>query len=62
MNDTEKKGFFKSGYGETMPTYDRNPLLQAEYNVLVELGYKISTEEMQLMNGTHELYVKDEEK
>ena len=56
MNDTEKKGFFKSEYGETMPTYDRNLLLQAEYNVLAELGYKISTEEMQLMNGTHEAF------
>lgn len=56
MNDTERKGFFKGEYGETMPTYDRNLLLQAEYNVLVELGYKISTEEMQLMNGTHEAF------
>lgn len=44
VNDTERKGFFKSEYGETMPTYDRNLLLQAEYSVLVELGYKISTE------------------
>ena len=56
FNDDENKGFYIRNYGENMPRYENNITLQAEYNILAELGYIISTEEMQLMNGTHEAF------
>ena len=43
-----------------MPQYRNNVALQAEYNILAELGYNISTEEMQLTNGTHEAFKEGE--
>lgn len=33
-----------------------NPTLDAIYDVLISLGYEMSEEEMQLRNGTHELF------
>lgn len=54
--DDENNGFYIRNYGENMPKYNNNYSLQFEYNVLAELGYIISTEEMQLMNGTHEAF------
>lgn len=56
MNDNAKNGFYFPNAGETMPQYKKNENLQAEYNVLAELGYKISTEEMALITGTHEAF------
>ncbi len=54
--DDENNGFYIRNYGENMPKYNNNYSLQFEYNILAELGYIISTEEMQLMNGTHEAF------
>ena len=56
FSDDERNGFYTARYYEIMPEYAENETLQAEYNVLAELGYNISTEEMQLMNGTHEAF------
>lgn len=56
FSDDERNGFYTARYCDIMPEYAKNERLQAEYNVLAELGYNISTEEMQLMNGTHELF------
>lgn len=64
FSDNERNGFYTAQYGEIMPKYAENEKLEAEYNVLAELGYNISTEEMQLMNGTHEAFggAKNEER
>lgn len=56
FSDNERNGFYTAQYCEIMPEYAENEKLQAEYNVLAELGYNNSTEEMQLMNGTHEAF------
>ena len=56
FSDDERNGFYTARYCEIMPEYAENEKLQAEYNVLAELGYNISIEEMQLMNGTHEAF------
>lgn len=56
FGDSKSNGFYTKQYGENMPKYENNVALQAEYNVLAELGYNISTEEMRLMNGTHEAF------
>ncbi len=56
FGDSKSNGFYTKQYGENMPKYENNVTLQGEYNVLAELGYNISTEEMRLMNGTHEAF------
>lgn len=56
FSDNERNGFYTARFCEIMPEYAKNERLQVEYNVLAELGYNISTEEMQLMNGTHEAF------
>lgn len=41
--------------------YKKNPNLDAVYEFLVKLGYEISDEERTLADGTHELYVIEEQ-
>lgn len=42
-------------------TYRKNSRLERWYDLLEKLGYPISTEERQLLDGTHELYLKTAE-
>ena len=58
--DDKSNGFYIRNYGENMPKYGNNDKLQMEYNILAELGYNISTEEMRLMDGTHEAFESEE--
>ncbi len=44
------------GYFEEMPTYCENKSLKRIYAFLCDIGYQLSTEEQQLLDGTHELY------
>lgn len=45
-----------SSYRGDFPTYKVNVKLNLIYDWLVRLGYEMSTEEMQLLNGEHEAY------
>ena len=59
--DTES---FVSGYRKDWPKHNRNTRLEQCYKWLTEFGYQMSTEEIQMMSGTHECFrkgaVKDE--
>lgn len=54
--DKETNGFVNYKYGEDFPVYNKNGRLEKIYEFLSKLGYRISTEEQQLMDGTHELF------
>lgn len=54
--DKESNVAYYVGYGETMPEYRKSESLEEIYEFLTKLGYQISTEEQQLLDGTHELY------
>jgi ParB family chromosome partitioning protein len=45
-------------YRDWVLVYERNYALETLYNCLEELGYGVSDEERQLLDGTHELYKK----
>lgn len=47
---------YNFGCGETMPTHTKNERLEMLYKALSELGYKISSEEQSLLDGTHEIF------
>lgn len=59
--DNKQRVCFGSSWNEQFPPYRKNEDLESIYEFLIELGYQISTEEQQLLNGTHELYAKDGE-
>ncbi len=48
--------------GKEMPPFSKNERLDKLYGFLVACGYQMSSEEIQLMNGTHELYAVKKEK
>ena len=54
--DSERNGFANHKYGEDFPVYNKNGRLEKIYEFLSKIGYQISTEEQQLMEGTHELF------
>lgn len=60
--DSSQQNCYDAKWGEQYPEYRKNKLLEAAYEFLAELGYQISTEEEQLINGTHELYAQAEVK
>ena len=60
--DNNQKICYGSSYNEEFPPYRKNEHLESVYEFLVELGYQISTEEQQLLDGTHELYAQAEVK
>lgn len=53
-----KKNFVN---GEYVIVYNDDTKLKNLYSLLVSIGYQMSEEEEQIMNGTHELYPKAEE-
>lgn len=57
FGDSSVEGFHRDMYGAELPVYNENPRLKLIYEFLSEIGYRISTEEEQLMNGTHELFL-----
>lgn len=46
--------------GKSVPVFRENASLRKLYNGLVSLGYQLSDEEEQVMNGTHPLFFKEE--
>lgn len=56
-----KTEFFCDGYRRNFPTHKQNQKLELLYRWLNSLGYQMSTEEIQLMNGEHEIYKAGEE-
>ena len=54
--DCDTRGYYKANYGNTPPEYQEDEALDMIYAFLGELGYRMSTEEQQLMDGTHELF------
>lgn len=54
--DKEKAASYCENHGENMPQYRKSTSLEKIYEFLANLGYQISTEEQQLLDGTHELY------
>ena len=62
MNDSKDLTAVGYSWGKDMPTYQPNVKLEMIYVFLVSLGYQLSTEEQQLIDGTHELYGKDDTK
>lgn len=49
-------GFFYGGYKTWLPTHKKNKQLEFLYETLRKLGYRISSEEQALIDGTHELF------
>ncbi|MBR3815116.1 MAG: ParB/RepB/Spo0J family partition protein [Clostridia bacterium] len=58
--DSSSASCYEGKWGEMYPEYKKSNLLELLYEFLAELGYQISTEEEQLINGTHELYAQIE--
>lgn len=50
---------YSYSWGENYPQYQPNGSLKALYEFLCEIGYQISTEEQELLDGTHKLYDKE---
>ena len=46
--------------GKSVPVFRENASLRKLYNGLISLGYQLSDEEEQVMNGTHPLFFKEE--
>lgn len=59
MNDSKDLTAMGYSWGKDMPTYLPDVKLEMIYEFLVSLGYQLSTEEQQLIDGTHELYGKE---
>ena len=59
--DSSSASCYEGKWGEMYPEYKKSNLLELLYEFLAELGYQISTEEQQLLDGTHELYKNEEE-
>lgn len=53
LKDTES---FASGYRKEMPKWKRNTRLEQCYKWLTEFGYQMSTEEIEMMSGTHQVF------
>ena len=51
--DTES---FAGGYRKEFPKWHRNTRLEQCYKWLTEFGYKMSTEEIEMMSGTHPVF------
>lgn len=62
MNDSKDLTAVGYSWGKDMPPYQPNVKLEMIYVFLVSLGYQLSTEEQQLIDGTHELYGKEKTK
>lgn len=63
--DDESSGYWDSNWSyvtrRSEITHDANENLSVIYDLLQELGYEVSDEEMQMMNGSHPLFAKEEE-
>lgn len=44
------------GYRKAMPKWKRNTRLEQCYKWLTEFGYQMSTEEIEMMSGTHSVF------
>lgn len=56
FGDSAKMKCVKYDHRGTYPEYELSIKLNLLYNWLMKLGYEMSTEEMQLLNGEHECY------
>lgn len=56
LDDSSGQNCFAHSYGKEMPKYRNNDRLLGIYDFLKRIGYQLSTEEQQLLDGTHELY------
>jgi len=54
--DQKKAESFATGYRKEMPKWQRNTRLEQCYKWLTEFGYQMSTEEIEMMGGTHEVF------
>lgn len=59
--DSEMLKPYRPGYCEQMPTYEKNSELEEIYEFLQQFGYVVSSEELQMLDGTHPLYGKMKE-
>lgn len=57
--DSENQKYYYEGYGESMPTHQKNKNLDVIYEFLCRLGYTMCEEEKQLQAGTHPLFDKE---
>lgn len=60
--DSEILKPYAPGYCERAPAFQKNEQLEELYRFLEQLGYTVSDEERQMLDGTHALYGKREEK
>ena len=56
FGDGETEACLSTRYRSAYPEYKLSEKLRLIYNWLYGLGYEMSTEEIQLMNGNHEIY------
>ena len=56
--DGTSNSTYSYSWGENYPQYQENFGLRKLYEFLSEIGYQISTEEQELLDGTHELFNK----
>ena len=54
--DQKKAESFANGYRKEFPRWQRNTRLEQCYKWLTEFGYQMSTEEIEMMSGTHEVF------
>ena len=54
--DNDENSYVVTTYGEEMPSHYKNERLDMIYKYLCKLGYQMSDTELQLQNGTHELF------
>lgn len=57
--DGEDKRPYHANLGSDLPMYAKSISLEKIYKFLCELGYLMSTEEQEFLDGTHELYDKE---
>ncbi len=58
--DSDENSYVVTTFGEEMPSHYRNERLDMIYKYLCKLGYQMSDTELQLQNGTHELFRREE--
>lgn len=56
LEDSEVRTCYKKSYDGNEVTFSKNDGLNRIYDFLTALGYEMSTEEIQITNGTYELY------
>ncbi|MEI8200734.1 MAG: ParB/RepB/Spo0J family partition protein [Eubacteriales bacterium] len=56
LGDSNDTGYYQKNYGRSLPQYKENACLDLIYKFLKCLGYEMSSEEIALADGTHDIF------